>query len=104
MLHLHGRRVMFDLLSDYPVQVVNWHDRETAPELGAGQKRVRGAVLGGLRQWETMLRGTPEDVQREARDALDQTGGIRFILGTGCVTPITAPWANLRAARQAVNP
>ena len=100
VLHLHGNRVMFDLLADYPVQIVNWHDRETPPTLGEGQTRVRGAVLGGLRQWETMLRGTPDDVRREAQDAMEQTGGQRFILGTGCVTPITAPWANLRTARE----
>ncbi|HSJ57285.1 MAG TPA: uroporphyrinogen decarboxylase family protein [Anaerolineae bacterium] len=102
VLHLHGQRVMFDLLSDYPVQVVNWHDRETPPSLHEGQQRVKGAVLGGLRQWDTMLRGTPRDVQAEAEDAIEQTGGRRFILGTGCVTPITAPWANLRAVREAV--
>jgi len=102
VLHLHGNRVMFDLLTGYPVQVVNWHDRETPPTLQEGQAQVRGAVLGGLRQWETMLRGTPDDVRREAQEALQQTGGRRFILGTGCVTPITAPWANLRAAREAV--
>jgi len=102
VLHLHGNRVMFDLLADYPVQIVNWHDRETPPTLAEGQAKVRGAVLGGLRQRETMLRGSPDDVRREAADALAQTGGQRFILGTGCVTPITAPWANLRAARQAV--
>jgi uroporphyrinogen decarboxylase len=102
VLHLHGERVMFDLLADYPTQVVNWHDRETPPMLGEGQSRVRGAVLGGLRQWETMVRGSPDDVRREALDAFGQTGGRRFILGTGCVTPITTPWANLRAARAVV--
>jgi uroporphyrinogen decarboxylase len=102
VLHLHGTRVMFDLLAGYPVQVVNWHDRETPPTLGEGQARVKGAVLGGLRQWETMVRGTPEQVVAEARDALEQTGGQRFILGTGCVTPVNAPWANIRAAREVV--
>jgi uroporphyrinogen decarboxylase len=102
VLHLHGNRVMFDRLADYPVQVVNWHDRETPPTLRLGQMRVKGAVLGGLRQWETMLRGTVGDVRREALDAIQQTGGRGFVLGTGCVTPITAPWANLRAAREVV--
>lgn len=102
VLHLHGSRLMFDLLADYPVQVVNWHDRETEPTLREGQARVKRAVLGGLRQWETMLRGTPDEVRAEAEDALRQTGGRRFILGTGCVTPITAPWGNLRAAREVV--
>jgi uroporphyrinogen decarboxylase len=102
VLHLHGNRVMFDLLAEYPVQVVNWHDRETPPTLAGGQARFPRAVAGGLRQWETMLRGTPDDVRREAADAIRQTAGRRFILGTGCVTPITAPWANLRATRLAV--
>jgi len=104
VLHLHGSRVMFDLLAGYPVQVFNWHDRETPPSLLEGQKRVQGAVLGGLRQWDTMLRGTPDEVCREAEEAIQQTGGRRFILGTGCVTPVTAPWANLRAARDVVEP
>lgn len=103
VLHLHGNRVMFDLLGEYPVQVVNWHDRETLPSLREGQGCVQGAVLGGLRQWDTMLRGTPEEVRLEAEEAIEQTGGRRFILGTGCVTPITAPWANLRAARAVVD-
>jgi uroporphyrinogen decarboxylase len=102
VLHLHGNRVMFDLLADYPAQVFNWHDRETPPTLDEAQSLVKGAVLGGLRQWETMLRGTAEDVRKEAMDAILQTGGRRFILGTGCVTPITAPWANLRATREVV--
>jgi uroporphyrinogen decarboxylase len=102
VLHLHGNRVMFDLLSQYPVKVVNWHDQETPPSLQEGQGRIVGAVLGGLRQWDTMLRGTPEDVRIEAEQAIRQTDGRRFILGTGCVTPITAPWANLRAARAVV--
>lgn len=103
VLHLHGTRVMFELLADYPVHVFNWHDRETPPTLAAGKQKVHGAVLGGLRQWDTMLRGTPKAIEREAQDAIEQTGGQGFILGTGCVTPITAPWANLRAARAIVD-
>lgn len=102
VLHLHGEDVLFDLAADYPAQVINWHDLETPPSLSEGQARFRGAVCGGLRQWETMVRGTPAQVRAEAAAALDATRGRRFILGTGCVTPITAPRANLRAARAAV--
>jgi uroporphyrinogen decarboxylase len=49
-----------------------------------------------------MVRGTPEQVRAEAQAAIAQTGGRRLILGTGCVTPTTAPRANLRAARSVV--
>jgi uroporphyrinogen decarboxylase len=103
VLHLHGEPVMFDLIAQYPAQVINWHDRETPPSLSAGQDKFNGAVCGGWRQWETMVLGTPDSVRAEAQDALAQTGGRRLILGTGCVTPTTAPRANLRAAREAVN-
>ena len=102
MAHLHGSDVMFDLAAGFGAHVVNWHDRETPPTLAEGLKRFPGAVCGGLRQWETMVRGTPDQVRAEARAALAETGGRRFILGTGCVTPTTAPRANLRAARQVV--
>ncbi|GIV78921.1 hypothetical protein FKZ61_013905 [Litorilinea aerophila] len=102
LVHLHGTHVMFDLVADYPAQVINWHDQETPPSLAEALSRTRMALCGGLRQWETLVRGTPEGVQAEAQAALAATGGRRFILGTGCVTPIIAPTGNILAVRQAV--
>ena len=102
VLHLHGENVMFNVAIDYPVQVINWHDRQTEPTLKDGQSESGKIVCGGLRQWDTMLLGTPSDVLREANDAIAQTGGRRFILGTGCVLPTTAPYGNIVAARQSV--
>jgi len=104
VLHLHGADVMFDLLADYPVQVINWHDRETWPTLAEAQPRFGGAVCGGLQRWDVVVRSAPDQVREQAADAIAQTGGRRFILGTGCVTPIVAPTSNIRAAREAVEP
>ena len=102
LAHLHGSDVLFDVVAGYSPAVINWHDQETPPSLAEGLRRFPGAVCGGLRQWETMVRGTPAQVRAEALAAIAQTGGRRLILGTGCVTPTTAPRANLRAARAAV--
>jgi uroporphyrinogen decarboxylase len=102
MLHLHGEDVMFDQFRDYPVQIINWHDRETEPSLKGALERYPGVVCGGLRRQETMVLGTPDDVIAEAQDAIAQTDGMRFILGTGCVTPIIAPYGNIMAARKVV--
>lgn len=102
VLHLHGTDVMFDLLADYPVQVINWHDRETRPTLAEAQGRFKGAVCGGLQRWDTVVRGTPARVREQATDAIVQTGGRRFILGTGCVTPVVAPMSNIRMVREVV--
>jgi uroporphyrinogen decarboxylase len=102
LLHLHDVNVMFNMAATYPVPAINWHDRETPPSLKEAMGIFPGALLGGMRRLDTMQRGTPEKVRAEALDAIEQTGGRRFILSTGCVTAVNTPWQNLRAARQVV--
>lgn len=101
LIHLHGSDVMFDVASRYPAAIVNWHDRESGPTLQDGLTRFGGAACGGLRQWDTMVLGSPKQVRSEAEDAIQATRGRRFILGTGCVLPVTAPHGNIRAAIEA---
>jgi uroporphyrinogen decarboxylase len=101
-LHLHGSDVYFDLTTDYPIQVINWHDRETSYSLQDGLKHTNAVVCGGLRQWKTLALGTPQEIRAEGLDAIYKTGGKRFILGTGCVLPIIAPHGNILATRQVV--
>ncbi len=103
MLHLHGDVPMFDLFTDYPVQAVNWHDRETDPDLASGKMRFKGAVCGGLGRWDAVHNGTPAEVRNQARDAISKTNGKRLILSTGCVTMITTPTSNIRAVRDVVD-
>ncbi|HEV8533572.1 MAG TPA: uroporphyrinogen decarboxylase family protein, partial [Methylomirabilota bacterium] len=50
MLHVHGRQIYFDRSATLPVAAINWHDRLTAPTLGAGLRRFKGAVVGGLNE------------------------------------------------------
>ena len=101
MLHLHGRDVYFSLLHSYAFQIVNWHDRETYPSLTEAQSLFTGTFCGGLRQ-DTLVLEDQTKVKAEAADAIRQTQGRRFILGTGCVVPITASHGNLLAARRSV--
>jgi uroporphyrinogen decarboxylase len=94
---------MFDLASQLPVQVVNWHDRETWPDLVEGKKRTDAAVCGGINR-ETMVLGDPDSILREAKGAIDQLdGGRGYIVGTGCVVPVIAPRVNIKTAREAVD-
>lgn len=101
MVHLHGENIHFEKVSRYPAHILNWHDRETDWPLAEGQKFFRGAVCGGLSQ-DTLVLGTQAQVQDEAVEALTQTSGKRFILGTGCVVPVIAPHGNILTARKAV--
>lgn len=102
ILHLHGEAVMFDLAKEYPIAVVNWHDREAGPSLLEGRNLSGKTVCGGWSQWRTIALGDAALVYEEARDAIAQLDGRNLILGTGCVTPVHSPRACLQAASSAI--
>ncbi|MEN9563094.1 MAG: hypothetical protein RIR73_1338 [Chloroflexota bacterium] len=97
LLHLHGSDVYFSLLRLINFQIVNWHDRETYPSLAEAQSLFRGVACGGIRQ-DTLYKGNQAQVKEEALDAIKQTKGKRFILGTGCVVYYQSPHENIMAA------
>jgi len=109
MLHLHGKDIYFSLLtSSLSFHIVNWHDRETPPSLAEAKtsefsknSEVCPALCGGISQ-KTIVLGSSSEVRAEAQDAIQQTKGRRFILGTGCVVPVIAPHGNILAARNSV--
>jgi len=98
VVHLHGDNVYFDAVADYPVQVWNWHDRETGPSLADGLRKITGAACGGIARDSVMLCGQPAAVRQQVADAIAQTNGRRTIVGTGCVTMIPTPEVNIRTA------
>ena len=101
MVHLHSTDVMFDLIGAYPVQLLNWHDRETGISLSAGLAQIQGAASGGIDHW-TLHQEGPTQTMAEAQDAIKQTNGRRLLLGTGCVAMTTTPLRNIRALRESV--
>ncbi len=102
MVHVHGVHTYFDAFVDYPVQAINWHDRETGPTLAEGAKRFPGLVVGGISQQDIVERSA-EQVREIAQQAITETGGRRMGLSTGCVLPTVAPWGNIRALREVVD-
>lgn len=98
MLHIHGTNIMFDQFTDYPVQIYNWHDRETEPNLKLGKKLSKSVVCGGLSRIETMVRGDNQSIRSEIEDAIHQTGGTGVVIGTGCVLPLNTPLGNIQNA------
>ena len=101
-LHIHGLDVYFDVLARWPVEVVNWHDRRTPPSLKQARAKHPGALAGGINEWDTLAKKSPQDVTVEVRDALAQTGGRGHILAAGCVIPVDTPEENIRAVTEAL--
>jgi uroporphyrinogen decarboxylase len=102
VLHLHSPYPMLQLAREYPVQAVNWDDRATEPSLGVGKREAGIAVFGGIDQWGTLQRGTPDDVRAEGREAIAACDRGGMLLSGGCTYPLTVPEGNLLAARHLV--
>jgi uroporphyrinogen decarboxylase len=102
MVHVHGEGdIMFDLVADYPVQLMNWHDRDTGLSLEQGARQIPGAVVGGVSRW-TLLQDSPEKALAEAGDAFKKTDRKGLMLGVGCVIMTNTPTRNIRALREFV--
>jgi uroporphyrinogen decarboxylase len=102
MLHIHGTEIMFEQLTDYPVDIVNWHDRKTPPSLREAAARYSGCLAGGIDEWDTLAKRTPDESAAEVREALAQTGGRRHLVAAGCVIPVDLSDDRLEAVRSAV--
>jgi uroporphyrinogen decarboxylase len=103
LLHLHGAVPMFELADEYPVDVVNWHDRDTDPSLADALGLTRRALAAGIARGGVIAAGRPDEAAAEVRDAVRRTHGRRLLVAPGCVIPYQAPPENLRAARHAVD-
>ncbi len=102
LLHIHGENIYYDHLFKYPVQIVNWHDRKTAPTLAQGKNLFDGAVAGGIDEWKVLAQGSHNQIRAQIQDAIQQTDGTGLVVAAGCVIPIDTPVENIRAARKAV--
>ena len=92
---------MFDLLAAYPVQMMNWHDRLTWPNLAEARERFPGLLVGGIEDRRILPNGTAADIQAEISNALGQGQG-RLMVGPQCVMSIETPEAQVKIAVDAV--
>lgn len=104
ILHIPGDLPMFDSFADYPVQAINWNDRDrdSEPDIAAAKLRYGGGLCGGLSRHEVLHNATPVEVRSQARNAMDQAGSRRLILSSGEGVLLSTPLSNLKAARAVV--
>ena len=100
ILHVHGEReLMFDQVLDYPVQVLSWSDRIAGPSLREARVMTSKCLMGGWNEFGALYKGPEDQIEAEARDALAQTGGRKFILANGCSVPDDTDHRWLEVAR-----
>ena len=85
VIHMHGDRILFDRLKNYPVTALNWHIGEAPPAVGA----YRGAggrmpIVGGLRR-DGLTRCDIASVKDDLGRLLADTAGRGILVSPGCV-------------------
>ncbi|MDO5041406.1 MAG: uroporphyrinogen decarboxylase family protein [Peptoniphilus sp.] len=101
IVHIHGDNTMFELLADYPVQCINWHDRWTVPSMEEARKITDKCLLGGINEkWLTTAEA--HEVKEHLREVIREAGPRGMMLTPGCVAALETPKVNFYAARTAV--
>lgn len=95
-VHLCGPRLNFDLARRLPAAAVSWATSEPGnPSLAEGRDRSGRAAVGGIAEHAVLAHGSPDDVTRSVRAAIDDTQGRGLIVGPGCTVPPATPIENL---------
>lgn len=84
ILHIHGNNIMFDLLKDYPVQAINWHVWETAPDLKEARGVTNKCLMGGIIR-KDLTENNKLSVYNHIYKSIEQSKGHKHILTPGCV-------------------
>src|SRR5262249_13482580 len=91
VLHIHGSRIHFNSVSDYPVSAVNWSHFATEPTPEEGHRLSGRAVMGGINEATASHLAAPE-IARQVADSLSTFGGRPGLLLTpGCSIPTDTP-------------
>jgi uroporphyrinogen decarboxylase len=106
VLHLCGSGIYTDLAAELPIGVLSFSTHNQGnPTLAEARDRTHRAVMGGLdqRRGGTLMRGSPDDIVQQAKEAIEQTQqGRGLLLAPGCSVPPMARSANLKAIMGAV--
>jgi uroporphyrinogen decarboxylase len=101
VLHIHGKRIHFDSLLDYPVRALNWSHFATAPALRDGKMRSGKTVMGGIDEARASHVSAPE-IGEQINNAICEVGTRGLILAPGCSVPTDTRERSLREIKAAV--
>ena len=102
VIHIHGKDTMFGLLTKYPVNIINWHDRITAPTLKEARNQFPGLLAGGVDEWKTLVNGPISAIEAEVQDAIRQVNGRGLLIAPGCVVPAHVSDEHMMVVRKSV--
>jgi uroporphyrinogen decarboxylase len=103
ILHIHGANTWFEELLDYPVQAINWHDRDDGPTMAEARKLVKDkAFVGGLSHMKTLPNGTDAEIKAQVEDTWNKGASRGVIFAPGCGALPATPQERLLLVRSCI--
>lgn len=101
VLHIHGKRIHFDSVMNYPASALNWSHFATAPSLKDGKARSGKTVLGGIDEATASHVSEPE-IREQIENTIREMGTRGLIVTPGCSVATDTRERSLRAIQPAV--
>lgn len=101
VLHIHGKRIHFDSVMNYPARALNWSHFATAPSLKEGKEWSGKTVLGGIDE-ATASHVSPLEIRDQVESTIRELGTRGLIVTPGCSVPTDTRERSLRTIRTAV--
>jgi uroporphyrinogen decarboxylase len=87
VVHIHGDKIYFGDVLDFPVPIISWEDRVSGnPSIEEMKKRFPGVAMGGIDP-NKLTRRTWAAIKEHAREGIKLGGVSRFIFAGGCSIP-----------------
>ena len=101
VLHIHGNKIHFDSLLDYPVSALNWSHFATTPSLREGKERSGKTVMGGIDEARAS-HVSGKEIAEQAYESIGEVGTRGLIVTPGCSVPTDMREHSLRQIKSAV--
>lgn len=98
LVHVCGKtHRLLEALADTGADILSLDDVDLA--LATERVGHRATLMGNVRPAQTLLEGTPQQIEAEVVDCLRKAGGSPkgFVLASGCEVPLNTPPTNLEA-------
>jgi len=101
VVHIHGNRIHFDSVRDYPASAFNWSHYATAPSLKTGKELLKRTVMGGINEATASHVSAPE-IAKQVKDTIEAVGTRGLIITPGCSVPTDTAVRNLKAVKESI--
>lgn len=101
VLHIHGKRIHFNSVMNFPATAFNWSHFAAAPSLNEGKAQSGKTVLGGIDE-STASHISAREIREQVENTIREVGTRGLIVTPGCSVPTDTREHNLRTIKTAV--